>query len=59
MADAFFKGFAEGFIAVPQLAASAIGIAPPPSLFAQILPPPQPPQQQQQQQTSSSSAVSS
>jgi hypothetical protein len=67
MADAFFKGFGEGLLFVPQLAASAVGIAPPPALFKEILPPPklfqsiEPPleQEQQQQQTSSSSFVSS
>jgi hypothetical protein len=63
MADAFFKGFGEGLLFVPQLAASAVGIAPAPTLFKEILPQPQPPeplqQEQQQQQTSSSSVVSS
>jgi hypothetical protein len=65
MADAFFKGFGEGLLFVPQLAASAVGIAPAPTLFKSIEQPTLfqsiEPQQQplQPEQTSSSSVVSS
>jgi hypothetical protein len=34
--DAFFKGFAEGFIAVPQLIGSSVGLVPPPAIFTQM-----------------------
>jgi hypothetical protein len=34
--DAFFKGFAEGFVAVPQLIGSSVGLVPPPAIFTQM-----------------------
>jgi hypothetical protein len=39
--DAFFKGFAEGFIAVPQLIGSSVGLVPPPAIFTQMKTDPQ------------------
>ena len=39
--DAFFKGFAEGFVAVPQLIGSSVGLVPPPAIFTQMRTDPQ------------------
>jgi len=36
MADAFFKGFGEGFLLVPQLIGSSVGLGPPPPLLTQL-----------------------
>jgi hypothetical protein len=35
MADAFLKGFGDGFLFIPQLIGSSIGLTPPPSLLTQ------------------------